>query len=98
MNSTSPFETLEARAQAAVYRACSNCTVVAGSDPFRAIFDNPDTAMDVVTASTPTLRFPTSEDLSGGQAITIDGAAYVISNPPRRLGSGLESIADVVPA
>lgn len=92
------FEALEARVQAAGYRALSNCTVVTASAAFRAIFDNPDMAMDVVTASTPTLRYPTSQDLSDGQAITIDGAAFIVSNPPRRLASGLESIADVVPA
>lgn len=92
------FEALEAKVQAAGYRALSNCTVNTGSAEFRAIFDNPDQAMDIVTAGTPTLRFPTVHDLSDGDAITIDGAAFIVSNPPRRLASGLESIADVVPA
>ena len=92
------FEALEARVQAAGYRALSNCTVVSTTAQFRAIFDNPDMAMDMVTASTPTLRFPTAHVLSDGEAITIDGAAFIVANPPRRLASGLESIADVVPA
>lgn len=92
------FEALEAKVQAAGYRACSNCTVVTASAEFRAIFDNPDSIMDVVTASTPNLRFPTAHGLSDGEAITIDGAAYRVASPPRRLASGLESIADVVPA
>ncbi len=92
------FDVLEARAQAAVYRACSNCDVVAGSAEFRAIFDNPDVVMDVVVASAPTLRYPTEQALSDGQAITIGGAAYRVASPPRRIGSGLESIAEVVPA
>ncbi len=84
--------------QAAGYRACSNCTVVTSSAEFRAIFDNPDNVMDAVVAGTPTLRYPTEHALLKGQTIMINGFDYVVASPPRRLASGLESIADVVPA
>ncbi|MDO9438557.1 hypothetical protein [Hydrogenophaga sp.] len=95
---TQAFEALEAKMQAASYRALSNCTVVTATDEFRAFFDNPDASMDVVTTGTPTLRYPTSRGLADGEAIIVNGVAYVVSNPPRRLASGLESIADLVPA
>lgn len=94
----SGFETLEARVQAAGYRACSNCTVVAGGDPFRAIFAHPDHLLDVVTVGAQGLRYPTSQGLADGQSLTVDGAVYRVATPPRRLGSGLESIVELVPA
>ncbi len=90
------FEDAEARMQAAVFRHTSNCTVVFGDSTFRAIFNNPDATFDsALIASTPELRYPTSEGLSRDDAITIDGVPYVVATVPRRIGAGGESVASV---
>ncbi len=88
--------------QEAVFRHTSNCTVVSagsGPDGFRAIFNNPDLDIDrMVTASMPELRYPSAQALSRGDAITINGAAFVVAEVPRRIGAGGESVVAVEPA
>ena len=84
--------------QAAVFRNLANCTVVAGASTFRAILNRPDSLYDGLSAATPELRYPSSEALADGQAVTIDGDAWRVHSVPRRIGSGLESIVTVGPA
>lgn len=93
-----PFEEVEARMQAAVFRNLSNCTVVAGSSVFRAILNRPDIMYDTLAASVPELRFPSAIGLVNGQTLTINDVAYVVHGVPRRIGSGLESVVTVGPA
>ena len=85
--------------QAAVFRNLANCTVVAGASTFRAILNRPDNVFDgTLTSGMPELRYPSEQGLARGDAITIDGVAYAVTEVPRRLGAGGESVAAVEPA
>lgn len=68
------------------------------SGAFRGWLDTPDTlAFDNgITAASPQLRYPATVTLAAGDALAIDGVSYTVAAPPRRIGDGLEYLAELV--
>lgn len=64
---------------------------------FRGWLDTTDAiAFDGITHGVPVLRYPASKTLVRDDALTINGVSYTVASPPRRIGDGLECVAELI--
>lgn len=63
---------------------------------FRGWLDTTDAiAFDGITHGVPVLRYPATKTLARGDTVTINSVPYTIASPPRRIGDGLEFVAEL---
>lgn len=66
------------------------------SGAFRGYLDTADAiAFDGISHGVPVLRYPATKTLLAGDAVTIANVVYTVAAPPRRIGDGLECVAEL---